>query len=141
MSEHFAFGDFLQSRLAEQRGIPNNPTPEARENLLFTMAGLERIRAILGFSIIITSGYRSEALNAAVGGSPASQHCRGQAVDFTCPLFGSPHDVAVFLAQWMRVIGIDQLIFEGTWVHCSFSLEPRYQALTKRDGGYTQGIV
>ena len=140
MSDNFSIGDFLRSPMAEHAGISNFPTDDVKKQIYFTMAGLERVRAVLGFSIYVTSGYRSEALNYAVGGSVNSQHCRGEAVDFTCPLFGNPHDVAKFLSQWMRVLGIDQLIFEGTWVHCSFTLNPRYLALTKSGDKYITGI-
>lgn len=92
--------------------------------------------------MIITSGYRSAELNAAVKGSKTSQHMIGQAIDFTCPGFGSgPHDVAHALAQRMEILGIDQLILENGWVHVSFSLSPRYQALRYLGGGKYEGLA
>ena len=45
---------------------------------------LEIIRAASGGSITINSGYRNEALNAAVGGKSASKHKICQAADITC---------------------------------------------------------
>lgn len=48
-------------------------------------ARLNIIRAILGKPIIINSWYRDEQHNARVGGSPTSQHLRGQAVDIKAP--------------------------------------------------------
>ena len=51
---------------------------------------LQSIRDHFGVPVTITSGYRSEAHNAAVGGSPNSQHRHGRAADFVvrgvCPL-------------------------------------------------------
>ncbi len=106
------------------------------------MAGLERVRACLGFPMKILSGYRCDALNEAIGGVRNSQHVTGEACDFICPEFGTPRDVCLFLSQWMRVLGIDQLIYEGKWVHVSFTGMPRHMALTwKIDGGYQPGIV
>ncbi|MDD4986592.1 MAG: D-Ala-D-Ala carboxypeptidase family metallohydrolase [Dehalococcoidales bacterium] len=38
----------------------------------------------IGEPIKITSGYRCEKHNKAVGGSPTSSHCKGLAIDVTC---------------------------------------------------------
>lgn len=42
---------------------------------------LDLVREEFGESITITSGYRSPAHNAKIGGSSASQHCLGKAAD------------------------------------------------------------
>jgi uncharacterized protein YcbK (DUF882 family) len=42
---------------------------------------LQELRSTVGRAIVVTSGYRCEAHNAAVGGSPNSQHKRGTAAD------------------------------------------------------------
>ncbi len=141
MSQHYTIGSLLNSLVAEHRAIDNNPPSDVRKQLVFTLAGLERITAALGFQVIITSGYRSEALNEAVGGSKNSQHCKGEAVDFICPLYGTPYQVAIFLEHFVKIIGIDQLINEGKWVHASFTNEPRHQVLTKVGDMYVVGIV
>ena len=75
-------------------GIDNTPPPEIVENLKRLAAGLETVRALLGAPLEISSGYRCAALNEAVGGSGASQHLLGLAVDFACPGFGTPLEVA-----------------------------------------------
>ncbi len=141
MSAHFDDAMLIHSDVAVQRGIDNFPPSDVQTQLQFTAAGLERIQAILGFDLKILSGYRCEALNAAVGGSKNSQHIKGEAIDFICPAFGKPKDVAGFLFHWMHVLGIDQLLLENTWVHVSFTLNPRFQALTKIDDKYVFGIL
>jgi zinc D-Ala-D-Ala carboxypeptidase len=141
MTEHFTENDFLQSRIAEERGIANIPSEDVRKALAFTAAAMERLRACLGFEVKILSGYRCYALNQAVGGSLHSQHMKGEAVDFICPEFGAPANVAAFLQHWTAILGIDQLIYEKTWVHVSFTSNPRKQVLTYRDGKYVPGIV
>lgn len=142
MSKHFSEAELCLSRAAQDANIQNDPPEEVRRALLFTMAGMERVRACLGGKPIrIHSGYRCAALNALVGGSPNSQHMRGEAIDFTCSEFGTNKAIAVRLAFQAEVLGIDQVILEQTWVHVSFSLDPRYEALTRSGGGYLKGIV
>lgn len=141
MSEHFSLKEMIESPLALKLGIDNTPGAQAMQNLLFTMAGLERVRACLKYPIKINSGYRCEALNIQVGGSVNSQHLKGEAADFTCPVVGDPRTVAAFLSGKMQMLGIDQLILEKTWVHASFTLSPRHEVLTCKEGRYIPGIV
>jgi len=66
--------------------------PEARANLTSLAQVLEVARARGGVPLRVTSGYRSRAYNAAVGGSSTSQHLTGSAADFV--------PVGVSLAEW-----------------------------------------
>lgn len=134
MSKNFTVEEFCRSETAKRLGIANTPSEAFLFNLNFTLAGLERVRAYLGSPMEITSGYRSPKLNEAVGGSATSQHMLCQAADFVCPGFGSPEAVVRALAPWVKVLGVDQLILEATWVHVSFSLNPRYQTLRMSQG-------
>jgi zinc D-Ala-D-Ala carboxypeptidase len=82
-------------------------------------------------------------VNRAVGGSRTSAHRTGHAVDFVCPAFGTPAQVAAHLAK--HLTNFDQLIEEfGGWVHVGFGPGQRGQLLTARKVGgrtrYTQGI-
>lgn len=66
-------------------GLPNTPTKNAKERLRYLAVNyLQPLRDWLGESVIIDSGYRSKAVNDAVGGSPTSYHLRGMAVDIRC---------------------------------------------------------
>lgn len=139
---NFTKDELIRSRIAQERGIVNVPPPLVLVALDFTLAGCERIRAALGGNpMVISSGYRSPELNAAVGGSKTSQHMLGQAVDFTCPKFGDPQEVVKRLAPMMRLLGIDQLILERGWVHASFTLAPRYQVLKDAGSGRLEVIA
>lgn len=119
LTPHFTLAEMVVSQTAARRGIDNTPPPEVIEALRRTALGLEAVRIRLAAPIIISSGYRSPELNAAVGGSPRSQHMSGEAVDFTCPGFGPPRQVVDALAD--SGIEFDQLIVEfDAWVHVSF---------------------
>ena len=94
LTPHFALSEFTHSQTAARLGITNAATsPVIIANIRRTAAMLEKVRAILGKPILISSGYRCQELNAAVGGSQNSAHVDGLAVDFTCPGFGSPRDI------------------------------------------------
>lgn len=146
LSAHFTLDEFLASSTALRKGLSNAPDAKSLQALrTCTAPGMERIRSCLGVPIFITSGYRSPAVNRAVGGSSTSQHTRGEAVDFKAPAFGTPLEIARKLVACRDQIGFDQLIQEGAWVHISFvPSAPRGQVLTAHfDGGrvsYTHGL-
>ena len=130
LSAHFALSEFTTSQTAARRGIDNTPAADVLAALKRTAQGLEAVRVRLGCApVLISSGYRSPALNAAIGGSKNSQHMTGEAADFTAPRFGTPAEIAAALVD--SGVAYDQLILEfGRWVHISFSGSPRHQALT-----------
>jgi len=116
LTDHFTLAELTQSQTAARRGIDNEPTQAIVVNLTRTAQVLEQVRTLLGGkSILVSSGYRSPALNAAVGGARDSAHLQGLAADFTCPGYGTPLDVARKIAA--SNIAFDQVIQEGTWVH------------------------
>ena len=145
LSANFWLSEFICSETAVRRGIENSPGAGAFINMhQYLVPGLQRIRALLNHPIQITSGYRSVALNTAIGGSPSSQHTKGLAADFVAPGFGSPRSICETIAGNDELIGFDQLIFEGQWVHVSFSNAPRGEVLTAHfsDGrvSYAKGL-
>jgi hypothetical protein len=144
LSDHFSLAELTFSATAARKGIPNEAPPAIVDTLVLTADRMERVRHLLGDKPIrVLSGYRSPAVNKAVGGSSTSAHMTGHAVDFTCPDFGTPAQVAAFLSTRLR--GFDQIIEEfGDWVHIGFGPTQRGQLLTARKVGgrtvYSQGI-
>lgn len=128
LSPHFSLAELTASDTAARKGIDNTPPPAAMTALVRTAIGLEGVRALLGVPVLVSSGFRSRELNKLVGGQPLSQHTKGEAADFTAPLYGSPEKIATRLVK--SALAFDQLIVEfDRWVHVSFTATPRRQAL------------
>lgn len=129
LSPHFTLAELVASSTAQARGIDNTPPPEVLPRLQATADMLERIRAQLGVPIVVTSGYRCQLLNKAVGGVTSSDHVTGQAADIVVPQYGTPLQVARALAPLVSVLGIGQLIYERVggkqWVHVSTRVPPQ----------------
>lgn len=139
LSPHFTLEEFVVSDTAARKGISNDPPVDLLSTLKRTATGLETVRMRLGgMPIIVNSGYRSLALNRAIGSKDTSQHVAGEAVDFICPRFGSPANIVAVLKD--SDIQYDQLILEFAnagrgWVHISFSASPRRQAFALDERG------
>lgn len=122
----------IASQTATRRHIDNMPNADQLENLKDTCRQADAVRAFLGGPMFISSGFRSAKLNAAIGGARTSSHMRGEALDFTCPSFGTAKEV--FSALKDSGIQFDQLILEypeskGAWVHIGFGSEMRNEKL------------
>lgn len=126
LSTHFTSEEFTTT---QQRGLDNTPNPEQLSNLTHTAWQMEIVRHLLGdVALHINSGFRSQAVNSVIGGSKTSDHMLGHAVDFICPSFGTPIDIAKKIAA--SGLKFDQLIYEHTWVHISFNPKLRGQIMT-----------
>jgi len=152
LSMHFTLNEFTISQTATRKGIDNTPSAPVIERLRMLAATLERVRGLLGNSPIrISSAYRCKELNRAIGSGDSSAHVLGYAVDFTCPIFGTPKEVAQEIAA--SSIKFDQLILEGVssnnsngiWIHLSIDPRNRRELLTAtfKNGkaSYTKGIA
>ena len=95
LSENFTLDELIYSDTAKAKGINNVPTALHKKILKHTCQYmLEKLRALLNEKykeykgkkvkqviLKVTSGYRGEKLNTAVGGASNSQHCCGEATD------------------------------------------------------------
>lgn len=144
LTEHFTLEEFILSQTAARMGNPNTPPPKELDNLTRLAETMEKVRTLLdGKPILVSSGYRCPAVNAACGGSSTSAHMSGLAVDFSCPGFGSPHDICLKLQPSLAALGIDQLIWEySSWVHLGLSAgDARCMCLTIDNSGTRSGFA
>ena len=117
LSRHFALSEFTRSAKALEKNIDNTPDVEsvqAMQELCIHI--LEPLRRRFGV-LKITSGYRSPAVNALVGGALTSQHLKGEAAD----LFVSSNEVALKMFHFVRLnLDFDQMLLEyrKDKVHC-----------------------
>lgn len=150
VSKNFYLNELIQSDTALRLGIDNTPNTQQKNNLIASCKYLwQPTRDLLGQPMLISSGYRSPALNDVVGGSDTSAHSLGYAIDFTCPKFGSTRKIAEFLVKQFakKRIKFDQIILEfpdspSSWIHLGYKNQngqQRGQVLTaKRINGRTQ---
>jgi putative chitinase len=128
LHQPYSVDQLIQSDTATARHINNMPPSDIMFNMeKYLILGLNSVKAILGYDLEHSSGYRCPALNAAVGGSKTSAHMEGYAEDFWCPAFGSPAQIVHALAA--SGLKFDQLIYEHTWVHISF--DPRLRQMVE----------
>lgn len=137
ISPHFSLAELSASDTAKRLKLDNRPKGADLDRLILTADRMEKVREVLGNKpIVVTSGYRSQAVNKAVGGVPNSDHVQGFAVDFKCPGFGSPYLIVAMLVD--AGIKFDQIIHEKrAWVHIGFSPEMRGEVLTLMPGART----
>jgi putative chitinase len=129
MTPHFTLAELT---VTDHRSLDNTPDAAALANLQRLAEFLEKVKELLRFRpIMVSSAYRSAAVNAAVGSRDSSQHRLGTAADIRVP--GMTPDEVV-----QAVIGsslpFDQCIREfDSWTHISIpntpALPPRKQAL------------
>ncbi|MFR9541393.1 MAG: D-Ala-D-Ala carboxypeptidase family metallohydrolase [Rikenellaceae bacterium] len=118
--KYFTIEELTRSTTATARGIDNTPTEAAKKSLQYLIENLlDPIRARYGAPISVNSGYRSMALNAAVGGVATSQHVSGEAADVTVGSKGSNRDLFELILN--SGLEFDQLIDEKdySWIHIS----------------------
>ena len=141
LSPHFSLEELT---ITTRKNIDNTAPQIVVDRLMVLAAGLEQVRSLLGDNALhISSGYRCPELNQAIGSSSTSAHVLGYAVDFTCPGFGTPLEVAKAIAA--SNIKFDQLIHEGVWNHLSLDPRNRRELLTAHFNHnkttYTKGIA
>ncbi len=144
IAEYFSYQEMIKSDTADRLDIDNSlQSPQHLGNLLRLLAIMDDIRKHFAQPIVVTSGYRCEALNKALGGTPNSAHCEGRAIDFVSPSFGPPSQIFEEIRLYYAAAPpYDQLIMEaGRWVHLAISRRaqaPRHMALSWQPGvGYS----
>ena len=113
--KYFNYSEFFKSDAAEKYQVNNIPDDAQLSQVLGNIKALvlnvlDPLRARVGRSIIITSGYRSQRVNKLVGGSKTSQHLTGKAADFHVQGY-TPQQMDVVYQTIQMCYDFDQLIF------------------------------
>lgn len=146
ITEHFTIEEMTRSEAAIRNGLDNSVPNHLIANMRKVASVLEIIRSHFNAPIKVTSCYRSQDVNKAVGGSKTSAHCFAHAADFE--VVGVANlDVCRWVAE--NIPDFDQVIYEfgpGGWCHLGFTTkEPRKQLLSavKENGKtvYRKGLA
>jgi hypothetical protein len=130
LSEHFTLKEAIESETADRYGIDNTPSQTVIQNMKKASEGMEKVRSLLGDKACnVSSWYRSKMLNRKIGSNDTSDHPEGWCIDFRCPKFGTPQEICNKIVE-DGTIKFDQLIYEGSWVHISFSPKMRGEVKT-----------
>jgi zinc D-Ala-D-Ala carboxypeptidase len=125
ISQHISYKEATTSATALRRGLDNIPGPDQLKCMQDIAEYLfEPLREWVGGPIKITSMFRGEPVNTAIGGSKNSQHMKGQALDLD-DTYG--HKTNAEMYHYIKDnLMFDQLIWEfgddenPNWIHVSF---------------------
>lgn len=136
LTNNFSLKELTVSDTATRLGLDNTPNETVTANLK-TLAEkiLQPVREHYGKSVKVNSGYRAPEVNAAVGGSKTSDHCKGQAADIEINGVANG-DLAKYIAENFKFTQVilefyTQGIPDSGWVHVSYdSNDLKCQTLT-----------
>lgn len=151
ITKNFTLHEMTKSETALRFGMSNEPSQTEIDNLrVLCEEVLQKVRDYYGMGVKVNSGYRHPLVNAKVGGSTTSDHCKGMAADIEIPGIANAD-----LAQWIKDnLQFRQLILEfytpgvpdSGWVHVSYDpndLKNQVLTATRKDGKtvYLPGLV
>lgn len=151
LTNNFSLKELTTSDTATRKGLDNTPNETVIINLKALAENiLQPIREHYGKSVKVNSGYRSPEVNASVGGSKTSDHCKGQAADIEINGVANG-DLADYIVKNFKFTQVilefyTQGVPDSGWVHVSYDpADLKCQALTavKKDGKtvYLPGLV
>lgn len=142
LTKNFTLEEMIKSETALRHGLDNTPGETEIENLKkLAEKVLQPVREHYQKGVKVNSGYRAPEVNAKVGGSKTSDHCKGQAADIEIPGVANAE-----LAEWISEnLEFTQVILEfytpgvpdSGWVHVSYvpgNLKKQVLTATKQDG-------
>jgi hypothetical protein len=151
LSPNFTLSEMTKSETALRHGMENTPGDTEIANLkLLAEKVLQPVRDHYKRGVKVNSGFRHPEVNAKVGGSRTSDHCKGMAADIEIPGVANAE-----LAEWIQQnLDYTQLILEfytpgipdSGWVHVSYDpANLKKQVLTAmRENGktvYKPGLI
>ena len=150
LSVNFSLKEFIKSDTATRKGLDNTPSPEVVANLQKLVDNIvQPLRTSYDKVVTINSGYRSPEVNASVGGSKTSDHCKGMAADIEIE-GESNFDLAQHIVDTYKFTQVilefyTQGVPDSGWVHVSYdedNLKCEVLTAVKQDGKtiYMKGL-
>lgn len=151
LSANFSLAEMTKSDTALRLDMENTPGDKEIQNMTALCENvLQKVREHFAKGVKVNSGFRHPDVNAAVGGSKTSDHCKGMAADIEIPGVANAD-----LAQWIvDNCEFRQVILEfytpgipdSGWVHVSYNPDDnKKQVLTamKENGKtvYKAGLI
>jgi uncharacterized protein YcbK (DUF882 family) len=142
LSPNFTLSEMTKSEAALRHGIDNTPNEEQIQALMALAQNvLQPVRDHFKTGVKCNSGFRAPAVNQKVGGSPTSDHCKGQAADIEIPGV-SNYDLAKWISDNLKFTQVilefyTQGVPDSGWVHVSYDPSKlKNEALTavKKEG-------
>lgn len=125
ITANFSLEELTKSEAALRLNIPNKPSKTVVGNLtMLAEQVLQPLRNHFRQAVKVNSGYRSPAVNKAIGGAENSDHMRGMAADIEIP-GRSNFEIACWIRDNLK---FTQVILEfytpgvpdSGWVHVSY---------------------
>ncbi len=139
---NFKYYEFVKSSSAKRFGISNTPDEEQWQRIEFLAQEiLQPLREKFG-PLRINSGFRSHALNKAIGGSFRSIHCIGAAADIE-PIRRSI-SLMVILNWIIKHCNFTEMVaeyFPGGWVHIAYIKDRNEKNLKLKDETHNYKII
>lgn len=151
LTENFSLVEMVKSETALRQGLDNTPGDVEINNIkMLAEQVLQPVRNQYKRGVKVNSGFRHPNVNAAVGGSRTSDHCKGMAADIEIPGVANAE-----LAEWIKDnLEFTQLILEfytpgipdSGWVHVSYdpaNLKKQVMTAMKENGKtvYKPGLI
>lgn len=123
-TKNFSYDELIASATAKRLGLDNTPNEQEKEKLRKLAEDvLQPIRDAWRSPIVVNSGFRSEAVNKAVGGAKNSQHRLGEAADISIGGKERNKKLFNFINKLIQkgTIKVGQLIdeYNYSWIHVS----------------------
>lgn len=128
---NFTLAELIRSNAAISLKLDNTPTDETVIRYLQILAreALQKGRDVFG-PMVVNSGYRSPAVNKAVGGSSTSWHSMGCAADIEVP-GKSLWEVFAWYAKNVPCVELIAEELPHGWIHVAYSNTYNGPAVTK----------
>ena len=138
LSKNLSLREAAKSMTAKRLGIDNSPADFDITNLKAIAEKIfQPVRDHFGVPIAVSSGFRSKALNKAIGGAKFSQHMVGEALDLDADVYGKVTNKEIF--DYIKEnLEFDQIIWEfgddenPNWVHVSYKRDHTNKDLTAK---------